>query len=64
MGHTLPISKNTLKMLALVSTEEYRREQIVMIETERLWLRGWRNSDKPRFIQIINTASMMEHMGE
>lgn len=63
LRHTLPISENSLKMLAFVSTEKYRREQIVMIETERLWLRGWQNSDKPRFIQIINTARMMEHMG-
>jgi hypothetical protein len=34
-----------------------------MIETNRLLLRAWRNSDKPRFAQITNTPHMTEHLG-
>ncbi|WP_410492153.1 GNAT family N-acetyltransferase [Bosea sp. 685] len=34
-----------------------------MIETQRLFLRGWREEDKPRFAEITNTPRMMEHMG-
>ncbi|MGO4688190.1 GNAT family N-acetyltransferase [Brevundimonas sp. 2YAF1] len=34
-----------------------------MIETERLRLRGWRNRDKPRFVEFADTPSMMAHMG-
>lgn len=34
-----------------------------MIETGRLRLRPWREADKPRFAEIINTPAMMEHFG-
>jgi len=34
-----------------------------VIETDRLILRPWRESDKPRFDQIINTPAMMAHFG-
>lgn len=34
-----------------------------MIETERLVLRPWREADKPRFHDIINTPAMMAHFG-
>jgi RimJ/RimL family protein N-acetyltransferase len=34
-----------------------------MIETDRLLLRPWRESDKPAFRAIINTPAMMEHFG-
>lgn len=34
-----------------------------MIETERLILRPWREADKPRFEQIVNIPTMMEHFG-
>ena len=34
-----------------------------MIRTERLILRPWREDDKPRFADIVNTPAMMEHFG-
>ena len=34
-----------------------------MIDTPRLALRPWRESDKPGFDAIINTPAMMEHFG-
>lgn len=34
-----------------------------MIETERLILRPWREDDKPRFAEIINTPAMMRFYG-
>ena len=38
-------------------------EHWVVIETERLTLRSWREADKPRFAAIINTPAMMAHFG-
>lgn len=34
-----------------------------MIETERLVLRPWRETDKPVFHALVNTPAMMEHFG-
>lgn len=34
-----------------------------MIVTARLMLRAWREADKPRFHDIVNTPAMMEHFG-
>ena len=34
-----------------------------MIETERLRLRPWRETDKPVFHALANTPAMMEHFG-
>ena len=34
-----------------------------MIETERLWLRPWREADKPAFAAATNTEAVMRHLG-
>ncbi|HVI97911.1 MAG TPA: GNAT family N-acetyltransferase [Sphingomonas sp.] len=34
-----------------------------MIETDRLILRPWRETDKPAFHDIVNTPAMMEYFG-
>ena len=35
----------------------------IAAETERLWLRDWRTSDRDTFYDIMNSPAVMEHLG-